>query len=178
MNQTESVTLRNSPDLEESPNPSKNQKRPAAMENSEEGQKRCNRCHQSKPANEVGPKNGQCAECRKELQWLYRRTPQSLELRRASDRARREKNREKFRTKWNNSYREKKKSRTDEDFLKLRARSKVRDAVRFGKINKPDRCQTCGGMGIISGHHKDYSKPLEVDWLCPLCHSQEHMKHK
>jgi hypothetical protein len=29
----------------------------------------------------------------------------------------------------------------------------------------------------LHGHHEDYSKPLAVHWLCPLCHRKRHAVH-
>jgi hypothetical protein len=50
------------------------------------------------------------------------------------------------------------------------------NARRDGRIITPDRCSRCGKVGRVHGHHKDYTKPLEVVWLCPVCHKQEHKK--
>ena len=36
-------------------------------------------------------------------------------------------------------------------------------------------CEVCGSKNV-HGHHPDYSKPVEVVWLCPLHHAQLHTK--
>lgn len=47
----------------------------------------------------------------------------------------------------------------------------VRDAIRKGDLVRPRTCSACGTYSaLIQGHHDDYSKPLEVRWLCPSCH--------
>lgn len=49
----------------------------------------------------------------------------------------------------------------------------VRNAVLCGRlIKKP--CQVCGSNNRIHAHHKDYSKPLQVEWLCIMHHFMEH----
>ena len=54
---------------------------------------------------------------------------------------------------------------------KYRCHYALTNAVRDGRIKKPDRCSRCNEKASrIEGHHDDYSKPLEVVWLCPLCH--------
>ena len=51
------------------------------------------------------------------------------------------------------------------------AHSMVSNAVRDGRLARPDRCSRCNEKAPkIEGHHEDYSKPLEVIWLCALCH--------
>jgi hypothetical protein len=52
---------------------------------------------------------------------------------------------------------------------KVYARKRVYMAVRSGKL-KRSPCY-CGEVQV-EGHHKDYSKPLEVIWLCKKHHSQ------
>jgi hypothetical protein len=55
-----------------------------------------------------------------------------------------------------------------------RARYAVTNAVRDGRLKKPDSCERCGTYGRIHGHHEDYAKPLEVVWLCAACHKARH----
>lgn len=57
---------------------------------------------------------------------------------------------------------------------KRRARAMVQRAVREGRMLKPTDCSRCNSGGLIEGHHEDYSKPLEVMWLCHLCHRRLH----
>lgn len=57
---------------------------------------------------------------------------------------------------------------------KRRARYAVRRAIETGKITRQP-CEECG-MSPAQAHHEDYSKPLEVRWLCTRCHGLEHRK--
>ena len=52
----------------------------------------------------------------------------------------------------------------------VRARRFVARAVKRGQLVKPDCCARCGQSGSIEASHDDYSKPLEVEWLCSTCH--------
>jgi DNA-binding transcriptional regulator YiaG len=55
-----------------------------------------------------------------------------------------------------------------------RARSLFQRAMLRGEITRPETCSRCGARGRIHGHHTDYSKPLDVVWLCSLCHGEAH----
>jgi len=56
---------------------------------------------------------------------------------------------------------------------KNRARELLQYAIRKGMIIRPEICSECGKKKKwIDGHHEDYSKPLEVDWLCRRCHKK------
>jgi len=55
---------------------------------------------------------------------------------------------------------------------KYRAQNKLNNAIRDHKISRPIICDICGGGGVIHAHHTDYSRPLDVIWLCARCHAQ------
>jgi ribosomal protein S27AE len=55
--------------------------------------------------------------------------------------------------------------------LASRAHQKVSRAIKQGKISRPGVCEQCQRPGYVRAHHDDYSKPLEVRWLCTRCHS-------
>ena len=60
---------------------------------------------------------------------------------------------------------------------KYAAHSAVGYAIKSGRLEKPERCESCGDKHkTIHAHHEDYGKPLEVDWLCPPCHFARHRK--
>lgn len=46
-------------------------------------------------------------------------------------------------------------------------------AVAEGRITR-EPCQECGSTTQVHGHHNDYGKPLEVEWLCRRCHTNRH----
>lgn len=54
---------------------------------------------------------------------------------------------------------------------KVKAQRAVHRAVKKG-ILKRKGCEKCGMKA--DAHHPDYSKPLEVRWLCRLHHREEH----
>ena len=50
---------------------------------------------------------------------------------------------------------------------------KVQNAVKSGQL-KRGACEVCGTTENVDGHHEDYSKALEVNWLCKKDHAQRH----
>lgn len=69
-------------------------------------------------------------------------------------------------------YREALKKFNQKNPTKLRAWTLVRAALVAGKLKK-EPCQVCG-CEKVEGHHHDYSKPLEVAWLCKKHHAELH----
>lgn len=61
------------------------------------------------------------------------------------------------------------------------AHRKVEMHVLRGVLQKPDNCQSCGiatPKDQLHGHHHDYSKPLDVEWICWPCHVKEHRNER
>ena len=79
---------------------------------------------------------------------------------------------EKCATEYNNSYRLKYSEMSAEQKMKSNARSMANTYVRRGKLVRQP-CAACNAPDAEK-HHDDYSKPLEVRWLCRSCHMKEH----
>ena len=56
---------------------------------------------------------------------------------------------------------------------KFKAHDAVKYAVSTGKLLRPNHCESCFKECRPEGHHEDYSKPLEVEWLCTECHIKQ-----
>lgn len=69
----------------------------------------------------------------------------------------------------NMRYRTRQKERWPEKEL---ARKAVRNALKRGQLKRTP-CEKCGEPKS-EGHHDDYSKPLEVRWLCRRHHIEHH----
>ena len=55
---------------------------------------------------------------------------------------------------------------------KYKAHCILNNALRDKKIIKSESCQICGKQKKLQAHHYDYSKPLDVIWICAECHGQ------
>jgi|SRR5271170_2702211 len=78
----------------------------------------------------------------------------------------RKENKIKFKESWKKS---------DEKFpLKRPARKILNYNIEKGYIIRPTICNKCGKEGKIDAHHEDYSKPLDVQWICKRCHGELH----
>lgn len=60
--------------------------------------------------------------------------------------------------------------------LKAYAQGVIFRATIEGRIKRPNICSICHKYCKPESHHRDYSKPLEVIWLCRKCHLEEHRK--
>jgi hypothetical protein len=71
-------------------------------------------------------------------------------------------------------WRQKSRRQRTRDPHKTTARRLFWLAIRRGEIVRPEACERCRRACLPDGHHEDYAKPLEVMWLCRLCHAQRH----
>lgn len=64
-----------------------------------------------------------------------------------------------------------------DEATKKAAQEETRQARQSGLI-KPKPCQNCGydDRRVVHAHHPDYSRVLEVVWLCRKCHAKEHSR--
>lgn len=54
---------------------------------------------------------------------------------------------------------------------RIAANNALNQAIKRKQIVRPTICESCGKWdSLIDGHHDDYSKPLDVRWLCRPCH--------
>lgn len=56
---------------------------------------------------------------------------------------------------------------------KRRARRIIEWEIKKGTVQKQP-CEKCGLLNNVHAHHEDYSKPLEVVWLCVKHHQERH----
>ncbi len=77
--------------------------------------------------------------------------------------------------KYNREWRKKNPS-TGEQKLRDDVRKKTLREIKLGRlIRRP--CEVCAEI-IVEAHHDDYSKPLEVRWLCGHHHREHHMMQR
>lgn len=103
-----------------------------------------------------------CKECVKKRVSLYSKTPagKAVERKRQKTKKRRD---------WQVKYMRK---RRKLEPLKYEARTAVNNAIRDGRLSK-GVCEVCGSSNT-QAHHEDYTKPLDIIWLCFPCHKKAH----
>ncbi len=148
--------------------------------------KRCSHCRETKPYDDYYKDKNyrtglspQCKSCHDKGVKLWREA--NPEKRKAIDKAAKNRTSVKQKREWSRRYVTEhrgecaarlRKYRSDNP-ERARANEAIKRAVKSGRINRPVTCQKCGVSGKIEGHHPDYSKPLEVKWLCTKCHRRE-----
>jgi hypothetical protein len=109
-----------------------------------------------------------CKECKNRA--YLRRAREA----RAYSRSHYQRTREKRRARAREQRRGVKRPRYPKTYKEL-ARIALREAVKAGRIIRPNQCEDCGTTEKpIQAHHADYSKPFDVDWLCAPCHGKRH----
>ncbi len=145
--------------------------------------KKCPRCGETKPLTEFHKHrlrpdghSAHCKRCYNIGKSRQRRTPAGRQKARVHHVARRDNGYYQSRHPQRNAYNAKVKRERPQQHA---ARLALRDAVRLGLIKKPPVCSECGGKGLLHGHHhKGYEHPLEVIWLCVVCHAILHGKER
>jgi hypothetical protein len=105
---------------------------------------------------------GECKKCSKE--YVRNSVLKNIDYYRAYKRVYRKRNRENIteeHRKW-----------LSNNPTKKYAHYRIMHELRMGRMKKLP-CKLCGDINS-HGHHPDYSKPLEVVWLCPKHHADLH----
>lgn len=160
--------------------------------------KSCTKCGELKPLDEFNKRasaqDGYMWHCR-ECHGAYRRAQykDNPEYYREYVRKRREANPEKVRAYFNSEkvtkrYQEWRQNNSEKvsgynslwkraNSIKTAAHTAVRKATVSGELVRPVQCSSCSSTNRIEAHHEDYSKPLDVVWLCRKCHNKLHRKY-
>jgi hypothetical protein len=60
-----------------------------------------------------------------------------------------------------------------------KAHNAALNAIRTGRLIRPAACERCGmPHQRLHKHHEDYTRPLDVVFLCPKCHRILHLQKK
>ena len=130
----------------------------------------CNKCGVTKPDNEYYPRNKVCKECTKARVSEYQKGSGKSVHNKAC-------------RKYNKSSKGKESLKKAKDnYLNIhrprqRARCSVKRAIKYGKLFRPDNCQSCNVTCHPDAHHCDYGEPLNVMWLCRHCHVKWHLSN-
>lgn len=140
--------------------------------------KSCSSCGVEKVDSEYYAKHRKCKECTKEQVKANRLS--KLEYYREYDRNRPNKEErskqaaEYHKTERGKEVRRKSTQNYRRDKVRKQAHLDLNNALKYGRMTKPNNCSNCGIECNPHGHHDDYSKPLDVRWLCVKCHTDFH----
>lgn len=148
--------------------------------------KHCKNCKQTKSAEHfykdtryADGLRTPCKDCCREYKRAYYLDPEKADRKRAQDRQRQSK--PEVREHRNQTARLYRQTPRFKELMaaqrikhkaKWAACDKLHTAVRYGKVKRGE-CAVCG-CAKVEGHHEDYSKPLEVVWLCKKHHVELH----
>jgi hypothetical protein len=124
----------------------------------------CSKCGETKLLAEFCKfKNGwrsRCRACLSEDEFEHFGKPENIAKRKAR------------RKRWHQEKRETVKRAAAHPHRKVNKQTQA--AIKSGILVRPTACSKCARSGKTEAHHPDYSKPLEVIWLCKPCHLAEH----
>jgi hypothetical protein len=134
--------------------------------------KNCTKCNEEKPFSEFqkrkASKDGLTAACKKCLSEYDKARAMLPHRVKAREDYRKTDAFKKSRYKTTKKYRDKNQNKT-------RAHRKVQYEVQIGNLSsKP--CEICGSLKTVA-HHDDYSRVLDVRWLCNKHHREWHRKN-
>ena len=113
-----------------------------------------------------------CKDCIKQDRWDYRHITHIEKIRE------RERERRKRRTPQEiTAYNEANKKYAEKHPGRKHVNALVNNAIKTGKIIKPDVCQICSRSNPVS-HHHDYNRSFDVVWICDSCHRKIHVQIK
>ncbi len=140
----------------------------------------CSKCDTPTPPDGFYARDQMCKGCRKALVRAYRLA--NLFRIQAYDRARGQTPKRKaYNRKWYRKHistpegrtTEREKKRAYINSNKRAANIIVNNAIHDGRLIRQS-CEQCNSNECVHGHHEDYTKPLDVIWLCPPCHGKRH----
>jgi hypothetical protein len=153
--------------------------KPRDMERTLATDKRCPKCKKTKKGSEfyrckstADGLGDYCKECRKKIDKEYRQQPQVRKRLLADKRKYSKTPKARIQRKaYSKQWRER-----EENADKIRAHRLVYKALARGEIEKGP-CEKEGSecRGLVTAHHDDHTKPLEVRWLCRYHHYQIHL---
>jgi hypothetical protein len=134
--------------------------------------KACKRCLVNKDVHDFYANDSTCKECRKRLVRNNRKA--NIEYYREYDRNRGNRQTPEYQAEYRKTERRKQvvKEWQGRNKEKRAAHVAVGNAVRDGKLIKQP-CEVCG-KDNAQAHHDDYSKQLDVMWLCTEHHAERH----
>lgn len=147
--------------------------------NSNSTERTCTTCGLSLPLDRfyvkdkrTGRLTARCKKCDNEASRAYRAKTPLTDDQRAEIRARQQKLRDEWRKdpEWRARRRRNHKKVRERYPDRMYANNALAGAVRRGQVVRPSSCSQCDNTRDIQAHHEDYSKPLEVIWLCRDCH--------